>query len=90
MSWQNQLKGDSLSWLLEPDSPDVHYLALRDLVVDTQEATVLAAQKERAAVGEHHEDPVRDHRPHHHHDLPRGLTAGSPSDFWLRYFSFWQ
>jgi len=32
MSWQNQLKGDSLSWLLESDSPDVRYLALRDLV----------------------------------------------------------
>ena len=51
MSWQNQLKGDSLSWLLEPDSPDVHYLALRDLVVDTQEATVLAAQKEAHTSG---------------------------------------
>jgi hypothetical protein len=32
MSWQNQLRGDSVSWLLEPDSPGVRYLALRDLV----------------------------------------------------------
>ncbi len=32
MSWQTQLKGDSLNWLLEPDSPGVRYLALRDLV----------------------------------------------------------
>jgi hypothetical protein len=32
MSWLGQLKGDSLSWLLEPDSPGVRYLALRDLV----------------------------------------------------------
>jgi hypothetical protein len=32
MSWQDQLKGDSLSWLLEPDSPGVRYLALRDLL----------------------------------------------------------
>lgn len=32
MSWQNQLKGDSLSWLLEPDSAGVKYLALRDLL----------------------------------------------------------
>jgi len=32
MSWQDQLNGDSLSWLLEPDSPGVRYLALRDLV----------------------------------------------------------
>lgn len=31
MSWQNQLKGDSLSWLLEPDTPGVRYLAMRDL-----------------------------------------------------------
>ena len=32
MSWQNQLKGDSLSWLLEPATPEVRYLALRDLL----------------------------------------------------------
>lgn len=32
MPWQDQLKGDSLSWLLEPDSPGVRYLALRDLL----------------------------------------------------------
>ena len=46
MFWRNQLKGDSLSWLLEPDAPNVHYLALRDLVADAQEAKVSAAQKE--------------------------------------------
>jgi hypothetical protein len=32
MSWQNQLNGDSLAWLLEADSPGVRYLALRDLL----------------------------------------------------------
>ena len=32
MSWQDQLKGDSLSWLLESSSPEVRYLALRDLL----------------------------------------------------------
>jgi len=31
MSWQNQLLGDSLAWLLESDSPGVRYLAMRDL-----------------------------------------------------------
>jgi hypothetical protein len=31
MSWQNQLRGDSVSWLLEPDLLGVRYLALRDL-----------------------------------------------------------
>jgi hypothetical protein len=32
MSWQNQLKGDSVSWLLEAKTPGVRYLALRDLM----------------------------------------------------------
>jgi len=32
MSWQDQLKGDSLSWLLDPQNPEVRYLALRDLL----------------------------------------------------------
>ena len=31
-SWQNQLKGDSVSWLLEPEDPGVRYLAMRDLL----------------------------------------------------------
>jgi len=31
MPWQNQLKGDSLSWLSEPDPSGVRYLAMRDL-----------------------------------------------------------
>ena len=44
MFWQNQLKGDSLSWLLEPDSPGVRYLALRDLMEDASEAELSAAR----------------------------------------------
>jgi hypothetical protein len=32
MSWQDQLKGDSVSWLLEAKTPGVRYLALRDLM----------------------------------------------------------
>ena len=31
MSWQTQLQGDSIAWLLEKDDPGVRYLALRDL-----------------------------------------------------------
>ncbi len=31
MNWKEQLKGDSLPWLLEPESWGVRYLALRDL-----------------------------------------------------------
>lgn len=34
MAWQKQLRGNSLAWLLESDSPGVRYLALRDLVND--------------------------------------------------------
>lgn len=34
MSWQNQLRGDSVRWLMESDSPAVRYLTLRD-VLDT-------------------------------------------------------
>lgn len=32
MIWQNQFKGNPLNWLLEPASPNVRYLALRDLL----------------------------------------------------------
>lgn len=32
MTWQNQLRGDSLSWLLSEGGPGVRYLALRDLL----------------------------------------------------------
>jgi len=44
MSWQNQLKGDPVSWLLEPDSPGARYLAMRDLVTDAKEAEISAAR----------------------------------------------
>lgn len=32
MPWQDQLHGDPLPWLLEPDDPGVRYLTLRDLL----------------------------------------------------------
>jgi hypothetical protein len=32
MSWQDQLKGDPLPWLLDESAPGVRYLALRDLL----------------------------------------------------------
>ena len=44
MAWQKQLRGDSLSWLLESDSPGVRYLALRDLV-DSPKAELAKARK---------------------------------------------
>jgi hypothetical protein len=33
MSWQEQLNGDAISWLLEKDSPGVRYLTLRDILL---------------------------------------------------------
>jgi hypothetical protein len=32
MSWQEQLNGDTISWLLQEDEPGVRYLALRNLL----------------------------------------------------------
>ena len=55
MSWQDQLNGDPLAWLLEPDTPAVRYLTLRDLMdYPADDAELRAAQ--RAA---HAEEPVR-------------------------------
>ena len=42
MSWQEQLRGDPLPWLLDKDAPGVRYLALRDLL-DLPEGTQSAA-----------------------------------------------
>jgi len=52
MSWQAQLKGDSLSWLLEPDTPGTRYLALRDLLDRTEgDPELCTAQKLAYAEG---------------------------------------
>src|ERR1700690_856200 len=32
MPWKNQLRSDSLPWLLESENPGVRYLALRDVL----------------------------------------------------------
>src|SRR5512136_2054350 len=48
MAWQDQLKGDSLSWLLEPDSPGVRYLALRDLLDRPPDDAELCAARQAA------------------------------------------
>ncbi|MEN8614460.1 nitrogen fixation protein NifH [Dehalogenimonas sp. THU2] len=48
--WQSMLKGDSLSWLLEPDTenPAVRYLALRDIVGLPQDSSELLEAKTKA------------------------------------------
>jgi hypothetical protein len=48
MSWQNQLIGDSLSWVLEEDSPGVRYLAMRDLLDMAQDQPELQAARNEA------------------------------------------
>jgi hypothetical protein len=50
MPWQDQLKGDSRAWLLEPADPGVRYLALRDLLGRLADDPELAAAR-----GEAHE-----------------------------------
>ncbi len=52
MAWQDQLNGDSLAWLLEPESPGVRYLALRDLLNrPPNDPELRAAQAEAHAQG---------------------------------------
>jgi hypothetical protein len=47
MPWQDQLNGDTLSWLLEDDQPGVRYLALRDLLdFDPADPELVNAQAE--------------------------------------------
>ena len=54
MSWQDQLKGDSLSWLLEPESPEVRYLAMRHLLdLPPDDSQLLAAR-----TAAHREGPI--------------------------------
>lgn len=54
MAWKHQLKGESLSWLLEPESPGIRYLALRDLMDEPAESAELKSAREAA----HHEGPI--------------------------------
>jgi hypothetical protein len=54
MTWQIHLKGDSLSWLLEPDSPGVRYLAMRDLMDSKHDDPEFTAARKAA----HIEGPI--------------------------------
>ena len=54
MSWQNQLNGDPLTWLLETDEPGVRYLALRDLI----DRPLNDAELRMAQVTAHAEGPI--------------------------------
>lgn len=54
MSWQDQLRGDSVSWLLESELPGVRYLALRDLMGLSKEDAELRSARKRA----HKDGPI--------------------------------
>jgi hypothetical protein len=54
MSWKNQLRKDSLPWLLQPENPGVHYLALRDLLDLPHEHKKLRSARKAA----HQEGPI--------------------------------
>ncbi len=54
MSWQEQLNGDTLSWLLQDDGPGVRYLAMRDLLELPADDAELAAAQELA----HNKGPI--------------------------------
>jgi hypothetical protein len=56
MSWQSQLRGDPVPWLLESDSPGVRYLALRDLLELSDDDPQLKSAR-RAA---HKDGPIAD------------------------------
>ena len=54
MTWQDQLNGDTLTWLLDTDEPGPRYLALRDLLDLPADDPELVAAQERA----HKEGPI--------------------------------
>ena len=54
MSWQTQLRGDSVSWLLNSDSANVRYLAMRDLLDLPADDKKLKAARKLA----HKEGPI--------------------------------
>jgi len=52
MSWKNQLRSDSLPWLLESESPGVRYLALRDVLdIPAEDRELKSARKSAHKAG---------------------------------------
>jgi hypothetical protein len=69
MAWQDRLMGDSLSWLLEAESPGVRYLALRDLTDTSFGSPDLVVARQLA----HTEGPIASI-----------LDAMDPAGFWVQ------
>jgi hypothetical protein len=51
MAWQNSLYGDPLPWLLEPESPGVRYLTLRDILDVSNEGAKYIQARQAAHTG---------------------------------------
>jgi len=69
MSWQSKLNGDSLSWLLESEEPNVRYLALRDLLDRPADDPDLVEAREQA----HRQGPI-----------PVVLDKMDPEGYWVK------
>ncbi len=69
MAWQDQLKGDSLAWLLEPGDPGVRHLALRDLLDRPTDDPELASARQEA----HERGPIA-----------TVLDGMAPEDYWVQ------
>lgn len=54
MSWKNQLRGDSVQWLLDSDSPGVRYLTMRNLLDLSPDDKKLKAVRKSA----HRDGPI--------------------------------
>lgn len=54
MTWQERIKGDPQTWLLDPESPGVRYLAMRDLLDCADDDPEFVAAREAA----HTEGPI--------------------------------
>ncbi len=68
MTWQAQLKGDPLPWLLEAEAPGVRYLALRDLLDRRPNDRELRAAREAA---------------HIHGPIATVLARMNPAGYWV-------
>ena len=68
-TWLRMLKGDSLPWLLEEETPAVRHLALRQLLDQPEDAPEM--RQARAAAM--HTDPIASI-----------LAAGHPEGFWVK------
>jgi len=83
MSWQSQLKGDALSWLLESDPPGVRYLALQQLTDCAPGDPQLLVARQAA----YHQGPIAAVLAAMH---PEGYWAEPGPGYWPKYrSSYW-